>query len=104
MKLNLALLTGGAIVLAPAMAAASQPTQTPTGQDATKTQSAPDTKDMATNPTGAADAAASCDATSKSSTDTKAVHPSAKVGKDTGDLPPPRKKVSKEATCTTQPQ
>lgn len=104
MKFNLALVTG-AIVLAPALAGASQPAQTPTGQGATQTQSESGTQSATANPKHAVDADSSCAATSS---DAKPAHPSAKVGKDTGDLPPPRKTAPKEApkqgTCGTQPQ
>jgi hypothetical protein len=107
MKTHLALLAAGAIVLTPPIPAASQPAKPAT--DSTQTQStgqpAPAASDAA-KPAATPDAA--CDtAAGKAgkSGDAQAAKPSAKVGKDTGDLPPPRSKKStsnsKDSVCST---
>lgn len=105
---KLALATAGIFLLAPVVANAGQPlppAQTAPGsepaQEAQPTAPAkPDepstSKPAAETPKGAASPNATC---SGKSTDAEPSHPSVKVGKDTGDLPPPRKKPS----CTSQP-
>ena len=105
---KLALATAGIFLLAPVLANAaqpSQPAQTAPGSEPAQTapMTAPAKPDEASAPQAPADApksAAGAKATcSAKSTDAEPAHPSAKVGKDTGELPPPRKKTS----CTSQP-
>lgn len=91
-------LMAAAIILAPAIASA-QPAQTPPAD-----KNASQAQDPA-KPGNAADATAdtatpkaTCDTTGKAA-DAKADHPSAKVGKDTGIEPTPRKKKDSEADC-----
>jgi hypothetical protein len=104
-----------AIMIGPAIASA-QPAQTPPTQpppaDQNATQAQNQTQeeakpDAATNNTDAATtnpgAAATCDPGNKAA-DAKTDHSSAKVGKDTGDVPPPRKKKDVEAACEPQPK
>lgn len=109
---KLALATAGIFLLAPALADASQPTQPAETSPATSpTQAAPAQKPdepvTAQPPASASKPAAqtdtSCVSPGKSSnSDAKVTHPSAKVGKDTGELPPPRKKAPSDA-CASQP-
>jgi hypothetical protein len=101
-----------AIMIVPAIASA-QPAQTPptqsppTDQNATQAQNQTQEEakpDAATNSDAATTnpgAAATCDPANKGA-DAKTDRPSAKVGKDTGDVPPPRKKKDAEATCEPQ--
>jgi hypothetical protein len=104
MKTNLALIAG-VMLLAPATAVGSQPTQTAPTQGANQTQSPVNAQQPTANPKDTGQADPACDATGKSSsTDAKSAAPSPKVGKDTGDLPPPRKKAPKDSACPTQPQ
>jgi hypothetical protein len=105
MKTNLPLMAAGIFVLAPAAALASQPAQTPPGQSTTQTQAAPAAQPPTATSKSTGQSDPSCDTGDKSANAaTKDSHPSAKVGKDTGDLPPPRKKVSKDTACAAQPQ
>jgi hypothetical protein len=93
-------LMAAAIIFAPAIASA-QPVQTPPAdKNATQAQ------DQAKPDNATADAAttkATCD-TSGKTTEAKAHDPSAKVGKDTGTLPPPRKKKDADSDCAAQPK
>jgi hypothetical protein len=106
MKIELVLATAGAMVLTPALAAASRAAQ-PANQSSTEAQSpakaqTPNTK----KDSGQTDT--SCDTTGKTmgkSAEAKSDHdPSAMPGKDTGWVPPPRKRSpsKSDATCTAQ--
>jgi len=110
---KLAIATAGIFLLAPALADASQPAQPPQTSPTTGSlQPAPAEAAPAQKPdepvTGQPAASASKDAPTapatcaSSGSSDKAAHPSAKVGKDTGELPPPRKKSSSGA-CASQP-
>lgn len=107
MKFNLAL-PSGVIVLASATAVASQPAQNPAGPkiQPAKAQPKPGLTRKARPPIPKAEMRMRpCDKANKSANgDTKPTHPSAKVGKDTGDPPPPRKKAPSDATCRTKLQ
>ena len=96
----LSALMAAAIVLPTAIASA-QPAQTPPAADKNAAQA----QDPAKPDNAAADAnadtatpKATCDTTGKAA-DAKADHPSAKVGKDTGVEPTPRKKKDSDADC-----
>jgi hypothetical protein len=108
MKTNFALAAAAMIVLGPAVAAAAQPAPAP-DQSAPQAQN-PAKAPAATPKKDSGQADASCDATGKpmgKSADSKVQHdPSAPVGKDTGVLPPSRKKPASnsESGCTAQPQ
>jgi hypothetical protein len=106
MKTKLALIGASVILLPSGIGAQSQPAQTAPAQGATQTQGAANGQQPATSEKTAAQSDPACDSGSKSATaDTKTAHQSAKVGKDTGDLPPPpKKKVSKDTACASQPQ
>lgn len=109
---KLALATAGIFLLAPALAGASQPTQPAEPPSATgPTNAAPAQKpDEPVTAQPSASAAkpgvqtdTACVSPGKSSnSEARVVHPSAKVGKDTGELPPPRKKPQSD-TCASQP-
>ena len=109
---KLALATAGIFLLAPALADASQPAQpavTPPTTAPTEAAPAPKPDEPVAGqaPAPAAKPAAPADTAcvspgKSSSTDAKAAHPSAKVGKDTGEIPPPRKKAPSDA-CASQP-
>src|SRR5690348_14465686 len=94
MKAQLALMAA-ATMLTPAIALA-QPTKTPPAGNATQAQdpAKPDNTaaDAATSKTADASASkATCETTGKAA-EAKTHDPSAQVGKDTGAMPPPRKK------------
>lgn len=109
---KLAFATAGIFLLAPALADASQPTPPAETAPATSAIQAapaqkPDEPVTGQLPASAAKPVAQTDATcvsqgKSSNSDARATHPSAKVGKDTGELPPPRKKAPIDA-CASQP-
>lgn len=115
MKARSALMAAAIVIFAPAIATA-QSTQMPPAQPPAETPGTANSDTAAADPAAnskAADPAANtkaaettCDTADKDKgksgeADTKSQ--SAKVGKDTGDLPPPRKKTA-DAACTPQPQ
>jgi hypothetical protein len=109
---KLALATAGIFLLAPAPADASQPTQPAETPPATTAAPAAPAQKPDEPVTGqpsvppakpGAQTDTTCLSPGKSSNnDAKAAHPSAKVGKDTGELPAPRKKPPSDA-CASQP-
>ena len=103
---RLALMAAGITLLTPTITAASQPAQTPPAQAQTSTDAPADTQQSAaTGPKSKGAADTTCDTSSKSASgEAKVAVPSAKVGKDTGESPPPRKKPSTDAACSAQPQ
>jgi len=106
MKAQTALMAA-ATFIAPAIAFA-QPAKTPPPDNATQAQdpAKPDNGNADAAVSKTADAAtpkAACDTAGKTA-DTKAEHPSAQVGKDTGVLPTPRKKKDSDADCAAQPK
>ena len=97
MKTNLAILIAGTVILMPTLAVA-QPAPAPSGQASAKAQTTGTGQDST--------ASQKCAAAAKSA-DAKPEHdPSALPGKDTGWVPPPRKKPKTSAAsgCDTQPQ
>jgi hypothetical protein len=102
MKTTLALAALFATVLTPAIAVASQPAQ-PADQAAPPAQNAG--KPGAANaPKNTVPTAAPCDTAKPSSSDAKTAHvPSPPMGKNTGDLPTPKKKSSSGTTCDPAP-
>ena len=102
---KLALMTAGIFLLAPVVANGSQPAPGTPAQAAPKADGAANTQESTATPKNTGQPDAACDTSAKSSsTDTKTSAPSAKVGKDTGEVPPPRKKASSDAACPTPPQ
>ena len=100
----LAFTTATVMALAPAIAAASQPTQAAPAQASTQTKDDSTTQESTATPK-TTEQTATCDSSGKTATtDTKTSVPSPKVGKDTGDLPPPRKKPASNAACPSPPQ
>lgn len=112
---RLALATAATFLLAPALVHASQPTRHDLASPATapdqaaSAQSEDKPGEPATaqapvaSPTGTGEDGATCSASGKSSNGEARAHSSAKVGKDTGELPPPRKKASNDGSCASQP-
>lgn len=105
---KLALVSAGIIFFAPALAYASQPAQTapsaptaPAPAAAAPSAAAPAKADDPASPesTPMAKNAGHASATCVSS-EARTEHPSAQVGKDTGVLPPKRKRPA----CTSQPE
>ena len=95
-------LMAAAIIFAPAIASA-QPAQTPPPADknASQAQDPPKSDNAAADATAdAATPKVTCDTAGKAAS-AKADHPSAKVGKDTGVEPAPRKKKDSEADCAS---
>jgi hypothetical protein len=106
MKTSLALAAAGAMILAPAIAAASQPAQ-PADPSSTQAQS-PAKGQASGTKKSSAQTGATCGTGGKAmgkSAYAKADHdPSAMPGKDTGWVPPPRKKPASEpdSGCAAQ--
>jgi hypothetical protein len=106
MKSNF-LLAGSVIILAPAIAAASQPAQTPPGQAATQSQAPAaqpnDACDEAGKPAGKSTSAKGSGGGGDSSGASSSESVKA-VQRDTGDRPAPAKKSKSqdEAACATQ--
>jgi hypothetical protein len=106
MKTSLALAAAGAMVVAPAIAAAAQPVQ-PANQSSTEAQS-PAKGQTASTKKDSGQTALTCVPSGKAmgkSADAKAEHdPSATPGKDTGWVPPPRKRAASnpDSACAAQ--
>jgi hypothetical protein len=104
---SVSLLAAGAIILVPAIAAASQPAQAPPSQGTTQAQASTaqpnEACDPAAKPAGKSTKAKSADSGGSAATSSESAM---KVQRDTGDRPaPPKKsKPEDEATCPPQPQ
>jgi hypothetical protein len=105
MKTNLTLAIAGVMVLTPAIPAASQPAQ-PANQSSSEPQS-PAKGQAASTKMDSGQTGTTCDTAGKAmgkSADAKADHdPSATPGKDTGWVPPARKKSVSKSDCAAQP-
>lgn len=106
MKTSLALAAAGAIVLTPAIAAATQPAQSPPDQSSAPAKD-PGKAPAANAANSSAKLDPACDTAAKAGKSGKGSDQSAASPpkfRDTGDMPAPAKKPKTDTTCATQPQ